>query len=86
MIDLNLVAAMDLCRLAAPLLFAQAGSTVINVSSIYGLVGRGPDGRVQRVQGRAGELHPSPGGAVGRARVRVNALAPGFFPTELTGG
>jgi NAD(P)-dependent dehydrogenase (short-subunit alcohol dehydrogenase family) len=38
-IDLNLVAAIDLCRLAAPLLFAQPGSTVINVASIYGLVG-----------------------------------------------
>jgi NAD(P)-dependent dehydrogenase (short-subunit alcohol dehydrogenase family) len=38
-IDLNLVAAVDRCRLAEPLLFARPGSAVVNVASIYGLIG-----------------------------------------------
>ena len=37
-VQTNLVAVLDLCRLMAPLLFLSDGATVINVSSIYGLV------------------------------------------------
>ena len=38
-LDLNLVAGIDMCRLAAPLLLARPGAAVINVASIFGLVG-----------------------------------------------
>ena len=37
-IQTDLVAVLDLCRLMAPLLFLSDGATVINISSIYGLV------------------------------------------------
>ncbi len=37
-IQTDLVAVLDLCRLMAPLLFMSDGATVINVSSIFGLV------------------------------------------------
>ena len=37
-IDTDLVAVLDLCRLMAPLLFLGESPTVINVSSIFGLV------------------------------------------------
>jgi NAD(P)-dependent dehydrogenase (short-subunit alcohol dehydrogenase family) len=86
-IDLNLVAAMDLCRLAAPLLFAQAGSTVINVSSIFGLVGsRAPMAAYNASKGAMVNFTRHLAAQWGEHGVRVNALAPGFFPTELTGG
>jgi NAD(P)-dependent dehydrogenase (short-subunit alcohol dehydrogenase family) len=37
-IDPDLVAPLDLCRLAAPLLFAATSASVVNVASIFGLV------------------------------------------------
>ena len=40
-IDLDLVVAIDLCRLAAPLLLGRAGATVINIASIFGLISSG---------------------------------------------
>jgi NAD(P)-dependent dehydrogenase (short-subunit alcohol dehydrogenase family) len=85
-IDLNLVAAIDLCRLAAPLLFAQRGSTVINVASIYGLVGsRAPMAAYNASKGALVNVTRHLAAQWGERGVRVNALAPGFFPTELTG-
>jgi NADP-dependent 3-hydroxy acid dehydrogenase YdfG len=37
-IDLNLVALMDMCRLAAGLLFKSEHASVINIASMYGVV------------------------------------------------
>jgi NAD(P)-dependent dehydrogenase (short-subunit alcohol dehydrogenase family) len=85
-IDLNLVAAIDLCRLAAPLLFARPGSTVINVASIYGLVGsREPLAAYNASKGALVNLTRHLAAQWGPRGVRVNALAPGFFPTDMTG-
>ena len=71
----------DLCRLAAPLLFARPGANVVNVSSIYG-IGRiaVADGGVQRVQGGAGQPHPPPGGPVGPARRTRERPGAGVLP------
>lgn len=86
-IDLNLVAAMDLCRLAGPLLLAQPGSTVINVASIYGIVGsRAPMAAYNASKGALINFTRNLAAQWGEHGVRVNALAPGFFPSELTGG
>ena len=86
-IDLNLVAAVDLCRLAAPLLFTRPGSTVINVASIFGLVGsRSPMAAYNASKGALINVTRHLAAQWGGRGVRVNALAPGFFPTELTGG
>jgi hypothetical protein len=85
-IDLNLVAALDLCRLSAPLLFAQPRSTVINVASIYGLVGsREPIAAYNASKGALVNLTRHLAAQWGPHGVRVNALAPGFFPTDMTG-
>jgi NAD(P)-dependent dehydrogenase (short-subunit alcohol dehydrogenase family) len=85
-IDLDLIAAIDLCRLAAPLLFARRTSTVINVASIYGLVGsRAPMMAYNAAKGALINATRHLAAQWGERGVRVNALAPGYFPTELTG-
>ena len=85
-VDLDLVAVIDVCRLAGPLLFGRPGATVINIASIFGMISSGG--------GMAG-YHAAKGGLItftrhlaeqwGGRGVRVNAVAPGFFPTPLTG-
>jgi NAD(P)-dependent dehydrogenase (short-subunit alcohol dehydrogenase family) len=84
-VDLNLVAVMDLCRLSAPLLFESEHASVINVSSMYGIVGsRGPMTAYNATKGALVNLSRHLAAQWGRHGVRVNALAPGYFPSEMT--
>jgi NAD(P)-dependent dehydrogenase (short-subunit alcohol dehydrogenase family) len=84
-VDLNLVAVMDLCRLAAPLLFAADAASIVNVSSMYGIVGsRGPMAAYNATKGALVNFSRHLAAQWGRHGVRVNALAPGYFPTEMT--
>jgi len=86
-IQINLVAVVDLCRLMAPLLFLSDRATVINVSSIFGLVAsRSPMAAYNATKGALINLTRHLAAQWGTRGVRVNALAPGYFPTELTGG
>lgn len=85
-IDVNLISVLDLCRLTAPLLLAAPAATVINVASIYGVVAsRGPMAAYNATKGALVNLTRQLAAQWGERGVRVNALAPGYFPTELTG-
>jgi NAD(P)-dependent dehydrogenase (short-subunit alcohol dehydrogenase family) len=85
-IDLNVVSVLDVCRLAAPLLLAAPAASVINVASIYGIVAsRSPMAAYNTTKGALISLTRQLATQWGGRGVRVNALAPGYFPTELTG-
>jgi NAD(P)-dependent dehydrogenase (short-subunit alcohol dehydrogenase family) len=85
-IDVNLVSVLDLCRLTAPLLLAAPAASVINVASIYGIVAsREPMAAYNATKGALINLTRQLAAQWGQRGVRVNALAPGYFPTELTG-
>jgi NAD(P)-dependent dehydrogenase (short-subunit alcohol dehydrogenase family) len=85
-VDLNLLAVMDLCRISAPLLFASDAASVINVSSMYGVVASsGPMAAYNATKGALVNFSRHLAAQWGRHGVRVNALAPGYFPTEMTG-
>ena len=85
-IDGNLISVLDVCRLAAPLLLAAPAASVINVASIYGLVAsRSPMAAYNATKGALISLTRQLAAQWGSRGVRVNALAPGYFPTELTG-
>jgi NAD(P)-dependent dehydrogenase (short-subunit alcohol dehydrogenase family) len=85
-IDVNLVAVLDLCRVLAPPLFASGHASVINISSIFGIVGsRGPMAGYNATKGALINTTRHLAAQWGRHHVRVNALAPGYFPTAMTG-
>lgn len=85
-IDVNLISVMDMCRLAAPLLLAAPAASVVNVASIFGIVGsRSPMAAYNATKGALINLTRELAAQWGERGVRVNALAPGYFPTELTG-
>ena len=85
-IEVNLVSVLDICRLTAPLLLATPAATVINVASIYGIVAsRSPMAAYNATKGALVNLTRQLAAQWGERGVRVNALAPGYFPTDLTG-
>jgi NAD(P)-dependent dehydrogenase (short-subunit alcohol dehydrogenase family) len=85
-IEVNLISVLDLCRLTAPLLLAAPAASVINVASMYGIVAsRGPMAAYNATKGALVNLTRQLAAQWGERGVRVNALAPGYFPTDLTG-
>lgn len=84
-VDVNLLSVLDLCRLTARLLFAAGPASVINVASIYGVVASpGPMAGYNATKGAIVNLTRQLAAQWGTRGVRVNALAPGYFPTEMT--
>jgi NAD(P)-dependent dehydrogenase (short-subunit alcohol dehydrogenase family) len=85
-IEVNLISVMDMCRLMAPLLLASPVASVINIASIYGVVSsRGPMTGYNTTKGAVVNLTRQLAAQWGGRGVRVNALAPGYFPSEMTG-
>jgi NAD(P)-dependent dehydrogenase (short-subunit alcohol dehydrogenase family) len=87
----NLVAPFHLARLMAEAagptsLSNNGGRSIVNVASILGLVSGAPMGGASYAASKAGLLGLTRelAGQWGRAGVRVNALAPGWFRSEMT--
>jgi NAD(P)-dependent dehydrogenase (short-subunit alcohol dehydrogenase family) len=85
-IDLNLTAPFALSCLAAGAMRANGGGAIVNVASVMGLrsIGEIPDAAY--VASKAGiiGLTRELASQWGRYGIRVNALAPGFFASEMT--
>ena len=84
-VDVNPVAVLDLCGVMAPLLFNRGHASVINISSVYGLVAsRSPMAAYNATKGAVVNFTRHLLAQRCASGVRVNALAPGYFPSELT--
>lgn len=83
-LEVNLVGAFHLARLAAEPMIAAGGGSIINISSILGLVAAWPipDASYSSSKGALISLTRDLACQWARHGVRVNALAPGFFPSE----
>jgi len=85
-IEVNLISVLDMCRLSVQLLRASQSASVINVASIFGLVASGgPMAGYNATKGALINLTRHLAAMWGPDGVRVNALVPGYFPTDLTG-
>lgn len=84
---IDLVAPFALCRDFGGLMHDGGGGSIVNVSSVLGMVGVGqiPQSGYAAAKGGLVNLTRELAAQWARSGVRVNALAPGWFPTEMTG-
>ena len=84
----NLVAPFELAREAARAMSVSGAGSIINVASIWGLVGVGqiPEAGYAASKGGLVNLTRELGAQWARKGVRVNCLAPGWFRSEMTEG
>ncbi|MFT4396680.1 SDR family NAD(P)-dependent oxidoreductase [Gordonia lacunae] len=87
-LDLNLLAGFHLSTYLAGRLADGAGASIINIASVIGLVSTAPIGGASYAASKAGTLGMTRelAGQWGRRGIRVNAVVPGWFDTEMTDG
>jgi NAD(P)-dependent dehydrogenase (short-subunit alcohol dehydrogenase family) len=88
-LTVNLVAPFELARLTARAIVGADGQgSIVNIVSIWGLVGVGqiPDAGYAASKGGLVSLTRELAAQWARRGVRVNALAPGWFRSEMTEG
>jgi NAD(P)-dependent dehydrogenase (short-subunit alcohol dehydrogenase family) len=87
-LDLNLTAPFALSCLAASRMRADGGGAIVNVASVMGLrsIGQIPDAAYVASKAGLVGLTRELASQWGRYGIRVNAVAPGFFPSEMTAG
>lgn len=85
-LELNLVAPHDLACAVAPTMRAGGGGSVINIASIWGMVGIGtiPDAGYAASKGGLVNLTRELSAQWAATGIRVNAIAPGWFRSEMT--
>jgi NAD(P)-dependent dehydrogenase (short-subunit alcohol dehydrogenase family) len=86
-LEVNLVAPFVLARTAARDMIARnEGGSIVNIASVLGLVGVGqiPQGAYTASKGGLVNLTRELSGQWSRSGIRVNAIAPGFFESEMT--
>jgi NAD(P)-dependent dehydrogenase (short-subunit alcohol dehydrogenase family) len=85
-VNVNLVGAFQLCQVVGRHMLQHGGGTMVNVASMLGLVSAGSIPQAGYAASKAALINLSRELAAqwGRRGVRVNALCPGWFPTEMT--
>jgi len=88
LLDLNLASGFHLATLVAATVGEGASLSIVNISSVIGLVSTAPIGGASYAASKAGILGLTRelAGQWGRRGIRVNAIIPGWFDTEMTDG
>lgn len=87
-LDVNLIGSFRLTQLVGRQMIEAGGGSIVNVASVLGLVASAPNRQAAYCASKGGLINMTRELAVQWARysIRVNALAPGFFPSEATAG
>jgi NAD(P)-dependent dehydrogenase (short-subunit alcohol dehydrogenase family) len=88
-LDVNVVGVFSCCRAAGRVMVGQpGGGSIVNVASAVGFVGVGriPQAAYAASKGAVVSLTRELAAQWAREGIRVNAIAPGWFPTEMTTG
>ncbi|MDG2303205.1 MAG: glucose 1-dehydrogenase [Candidatus Binatia bacterium] len=85
-VDINLNAVFHLSRLLAPSMIERGRGVVVNVASVHGFVASAPNTQAAYVASKGAVVALTKELALQWAKkgVRVNAIAPGYFETEIT--
>jgi NAD(P)-dependent dehydrogenase (short-subunit alcohol dehydrogenase family) len=85
-IDVNLTSLFALSQLAGRVMLGQGSGSIVNVASVLGLVAAAPIKQASYCasKGAVVNLTRELGCQWARKGVRVNAIAPGWFPSEMT--
>lgn len=86
--ELNVTAVWHLSKLCAPAMIAAGGGSIVNVASMLGHVAASPVKQAHYCASKGAVVNLTRELACQWARkgVRVNALCPGWFPSEMTAG
>lgn len=86
--EVNVTALWHLSKLAAPHMIAAGGGSIVNVASMLGHVGATPVKQAHYCASKGAVVNLTRELALQWARkgVTVNALCPGWFPSEMTEG
>ncbi len=84
-VEVNLIALFALSQRVGRQMLEQGGGSIVNIASILGLVASSPIKEASYTASKGGvvNLTRQLGAEWGRRGVRVNAIAPGWFPTEM---
>ena len=85
-VDVNLVAAFHLCQVVGRHMLERGDGTIVNVASMLGIISAGQIPQAGYAASKAGLINLSRDLAAqwGRRGIRVNALCPGWFASEMT--
>jgi NAD(P)-dependent dehydrogenase (short-subunit alcohol dehydrogenase family) len=86
--ELNVTAIWHLSKLCAPPMIAAGGGSIVNIASMLGHVGATPVKQAHYCASKGAVVNLTRELALQWARkgIRVNALCPGWFPSEMTAG
>ena len=87
-VEVDLIAPFELARLCARSMIETGRGSIVNIASVYALAGIGqiPHASYASAKGGLAAMTRQLGAEWARKGVRVNAIAPGWFHTEMTDG